>query len=180
MPAGTRPRRRARAAGRPRAAGWRTLHPHLDHYQTFVGGTPTSCTPEGTTGEWHAASGNSNGWQQWSISLDDYAGETVEISIAYISDWATQNLGVFLDDFVWPGGATSFENGDTGGWESTGPPAGSGSNSNNWEVTDAGGFPVGASITTPKSILMGYGFETISTEEQRKQVMGRIASHLLR
>ena len=69
---------------------------------------------------------------------------------------------------------------DTGGWQITGPPEGSGANANNWEITDAGGFPVGASITTPKSILMGYGFETISTAEQRNAVMGRIASYLLR
>jgi hypothetical protein len=29
-------------------------------------------------------------------------------------------------------------------------------------------FPVGASITTPKSILMGYGFETISTRSSAR------------
>ena len=75
---------------------------------------------------------------------------------------------------------TSFEGTDTGGWQITGPPPGSGANSNNWAVTDAGGFPVGAAITTPKSVLMGYGFETISTADERKAVMGRIASHLLR
>jgi hypothetical protein len=48
------------------------------------------------------------------------------------------------------------------------------------EFTDAGGFPVGGSITTPKSILMGYGFEAISTADQRKAVMGQIATYLLR
>ena len=101
------------------------------------------------------------------IDLDEYAGKTVEISIAYISDWGTQNLGVFLDDFAWPGGSTSFEGTDTGGWQITGPPAGSGANANNFEVTDAGGFPVGAAITTPKSLLFGYGFEAISTAAQR-------------
>ena len=85
------------------------------------------------------------------INLNDYAGKTVEISVAYISDWGTQNLGVFLDDFAWPGGSTSFEGTDTGGWQITGPPPGSGANANNFEITDAGGFPVGASITTPKS-----------------------------
>ena len=160
------------------SGGWRTLHPHLDHYQTQAGAT---CTPTGTGGgAWNAASGSSNGWQQWTIDLDQYAGKTVEISIAYISDWGTQNLGVFLDDFVWPGGSTSFEGTDTGGWQITGPPAGSGTNANNFEVTDAGGFPVGASITTPKSLLFGYGFEAISTEGQRNLVMGRIASYLLR
>ena len=108
---------------------------------------------------WNAASGSSNGWQQWSINLDAYANKTVEISIAYISDWGTQGLGVFLDDIEWPGGATSFEGTDTGGWQIAGPPPGSGANANNWQVTDAGGFPVGAAITTPKSLLFGFGFE---------------------
>jgi hypothetical protein len=161
--------------------GWADeLHPHLTHYQTYHPGSPATCTPTGTTGEWNAATGSSNGWQQWRIDLSNYAGKTVEISVAYISDWGTQNLGVFLDDFAWPGGSTSFEGTDTGGWQITGPPEGSGANTNNWEITDAGGFPVGAAITTPKSILMGYGFETIATEEQRNAVMGRIASYLLR
>ena len=161
--------------------GWADeLHPHLTHYQTYHPGSPATCTPTGTTGEWNAATGSSNGWQQWRIDLSDYAGKTVEISVAYVSDWGTQNLGVFLDDFAWPGGSTSFEGTDTGGWQITGPPEGSGANANNWEITDAGGFPVGASITTPKSILMGYGFETISTAEQRNAVMDRIASYLLR
>jgi hypothetical protein len=161
--------------------GWADeLHPHLTHYQTYHPGSPATCTPTGTSGVWNAASGSSNGWQQWRINLNAYAGKTVEISVAYISDWGTQNLGVFLDDFAWPGGSTSFEGTDTGGWQVTGPPEGSGANANNFEVTDAGGFPVGASITTPKSILMGYGFETISTAEQRKAVMGRIAGYLLR
>ncbi len=162
-------------------SGWADeLHPQLTHYQTFQAGPPKTCTPQGTTGQWNAATGSSNGWQQWRIDLSKWQGQTVEISIAYISDWGTQNLGVFLDDFAWPGGSTSFEGSDTGGWQITGPPPGSGANANNWAFTDAGGFPVGAAITTPKSLLMGYGFETISTAEQRKAVMGRIAGYLLR
>jgi len=162
----------------PTSAGWRTLHPWLDHYQTRA--ADSSCTPTGTTGVWNAATGNSNGWQQWSIDLDKWAGETVEVSIAYISDWSAQNLGVFLDDVAWPGGSTSFEGTETGGWRITGPPDGSGANANNFEITDEGGFPVGASITTPKSLLFGYGFEAISTADQRKAVMGRAAAYLLR
>ena len=162
----------------PTSAGWRTLHPWLDHYQTRA--ADSSCTPTGTTGVWNAATGNSNGWQQWSIDLDKWAGQTVEVSIAYISDWSAQNLGVFLDDVAWPGGSTSFEGTETGGWRITGPPDGSGANANNFEITDEGGFPVGASITTPKSLLFGYGFEAISTADQRKAVMGRAAAYLLR
>jgi hypothetical protein len=160
--------------------GWFELHPHLENYQTLNQTSPPSCEPTGSDGgEWHAASGNSQGWQQWSIDLGDYAGQNVEISIAYISDWGTQNLGVFVDDIAWPGGSTSFEGADTGGWQITGPPEGSGANANNWKVAVAGDFPVGASITTPKSLLMGYGFEGITTFDKRKQVMERIAAHLL-
>ena len=129
---------------------------------------------------WNAASGSSNGWQQWSIDLDDYAGKTVEISVAYISDWGTQNLGVFLDDFAWPGGSTSFEGTDTGGWQITGPPEGSGANANNFEVTDAGGFPVGASITTPKSHPDGLRVRDHLDRRRAQAVMGRIAAYLLR
>ena len=87
---------------------------------------------------------------------------------------------MFLDDFAWPGGSTSFEGTDTGGWQITGPPPGSGPNANNFKITHAGGFPVGAAITTSKSLLMGYGFETISTADERKAAMGRIANYLLR
>ena len=162
------------------AAEWRTLHPHLDHYQTFVeGGTnPDTCTSTGTTGEWHAASGNSGGWVQWRVSLDEWAGETVEISLAYATDWAVQNLGVFLDDVTLPDGTTTSFEADLGGW-TPGQPDDSGTNANNWIRTDASGFPVGATISTPDSLLFGFGFEGIATETERNAVMRRVLRHLL-
>jgi hypothetical protein len=160
------------------AAGWRDLHPQLDHYQTFNREAGT-CTATGSTGVWNAASGNSGGWVQWEIDLSEWAGETVEVSIAYTSDWAVQNLGVFIDDVTLPDGtSTSFETGFDG-WEVTGPPPGSGPNANNWIRTDAAGFPVGATISTPDSILMGFGFEGISTQATRNSVMGRVLDYLL-
>ncbi len=73
--------------------GWVELHPFLNHYQNS-----DSCAPSGTTGTWNAATGQSGGWQQWSVDLSAYAGQQVEVSISYISDWGTQGLGVFLDD----------------------------------------------------------------------------------
>ena len=159
------------------SGGWRTLHPHLDHYQTQTG--ETTCDPVGDSGEWHAAEGNSSGWQEWSVDLSEWEGGQVEVSIAYVSDWATQNLGVFIDDVTLPDGtSTSFES-DLGGWQISGPPDGSGSNANNWTQTDAAGFPVGASISTPSSILMGFGFEGISGEATRNAVMGAVLEHLL-
>ena len=160
------------------AAEWRTLHPQLDHYQTFVDGTPDTCTATGTTGAWNAASGNSGGWVQWRIDLSAYRGQTVEISIAYVSDWAVQNLGVFLDDVTLPDGTTTSFETDLGGW-AVGQPATSGANANTWVRTDASGFPVGATISTPDSLLFGFGFEGISTQDSRNAVMGRVLGHLL-
>jgi hypothetical protein len=130
-----------------------------------------ACDPVGTSGDWHAASGSSNGWVEWSVDLSEWAGGTVEVSIAYASDWATQNLGVFIDDVTLPdGSSTSFET-DLGGWTVSGAPEGSAPNANDWIRTDAAGFPVGASISTPGSLLMGFGFEGISTPAERNQVM---------
>jgi hypothetical protein len=112
------------------------LHPFLDHYQTpnDEGG----CDPTGTTGAWHAVSGLSDGWEQWSVDLSAFAGSTAEVSISYASDDLFQLPGVFVDDIVVSTGAgtTSFENdGDTmDGWTVPGAPAGSAPNPNDWIV----------------------------------------------
>jgi hypothetical protein len=160
------------------ASGWRELHPQLDHYQTLDEASGT-CTPSGETGTWHAASGNSAGWQEWSVDLSAWAGGPVEVSISYASDWATQNLGTFVDDITLPDGtSTSFESG-LEGWVVSGAPEGSAANGNDWIVTDASGFPVGAAISTPESLLLGFGFEGIATPAERNEVMGRALEHLL-
>jgi Zinc carboxypeptidase len=165
------------ATGQSCPAGWVELHPQLAHYQTWDG--DSTCTATGTTGAWNAASGNSGGWQQWSIDLSAYAGETVEVSIAYASDWATQGIGAFVDDIALPDGTgTSFETG-LDGWEITGPPQGSAPNANNFVRTDASGFPVGNAIATPHSLLLGFGLEGVSTADERRAVMGRALEHLL-
>jgi Zinc carboxypeptidase len=166
------------APGDSCTAGWRELHPQLDFYQTL--NADGTCSPTGTGGgEWHAASGNSGGWQEWTVDLSEWSGETVEISIAYASDWAIQNLGVFVDDVTLPDGtSTSFET-DLSGWQVSGAPEGSATNANDWIRTDAAGFPVGASITTPNSLLMGFGIEGITGADARAEVIGRAMDHLL-
>jgi hypothetical protein len=162
--------------------GWRDLHPHLDHYQTrTVDPNGNTCTPTGTTGAWNAASGSSNGWQQWRVDLAAYAGQQIEVSIAYVSDWATQGLGVFVDDVeVSTGeGTTSFEDG-LGGWQVTGPPPGSAPNANNFIRITAAGFPEGAVVTTADTLYFGFGFEGIDGAATRNAVMGRAMAYLLR
>jgi hypothetical protein len=158
-------------------AGWHDLHPFLAHYQTWDG--VSNCTPTGTTGSWNAASGNSGGWQQWSVDLSGYAGQQVEVSIAYVSDWSVQGLGVFIDDTVVSTGAsTSFED-DFGGWTATGPATGSGPNANNFTRTTAAGFPEGAAITTPDTVYFGFGFEGIAGPASRAAVMDKVMDYLL-
>jgi Zinc carboxypeptidase len=158
--------------------GWQELHPFLAHYQTR--NADGTCSPTGTTGSWNAASGNSGGWQQWSVDLSAYAGKQVEVSIAYVSDWSVQGLGVFVDDTaVSTGATTSFEDG-LGGWAVTGPAPGSSPNGNNFVRTTAAGFPEGAAVTTSDTIYFGFGFEGIAQPATRASVIGRAMGYLLR
>ena len=169
------------------SGGWRTLHPFLDHYQTQTG--PDTCSPTGSTGAWHASSGSAGGWQQWRVDLGAWAGGQVEISISYASDWATQGLGVFVDDIVTPtgSGSTSFEEDadPMDGWAQTDAPPGTAPNSNTWTRTTAAGFPEGAVVATAppdaeyKTLYMGFGFEGINGAVTRANVMGRAMDHLL-
>jgi hypothetical protein len=160
------------------SGGWRTLHPFLDHYQTQTG--PATCDPVGTTGAWNAASGSSHGWVQWRVDLGAYAGQQVEVSISYASDWATQGLGVFVDDIeVSTGeGSTSFET-SFDGWTPAGPPPGSAPNTNNFDRITSAGFPEAAVVATPDTVYMGFGFEGITGAATRNDVMGRVMAYLL-
>jgi zinc carboxypeptidase len=166
--------------------GWRTIHPVMDHYQTIVPGRPAeevSCEPHGTTGIWWAANGSSGGWQNWLVNLaghdDRFLGDDIEVSITYVSDWGTQGLGVFVDDIVVAGGSTDFESG-AGGWQMPGAPAGSAPNFNTWVVTDGAGFPEGAVIATPSSLLWGFGLEGVTGAATRAQLMGQAITYLRR
>lgn len=169
-------------------AGWiEELHPFLAHYQTH--NPDGTCSPVGTTGAWNASTGNSAGWQNWSIDLSAYAGTTVEVSLGYASDWSVQGLGVFLDDITASTGAgtTSFEDDadPMDGWAVTGPPPGSSPNPNNFIRTDATGFPEGAVITSDpgdadfRTLYMGFGFEGIAGPATRATVMDKAMDYLL-
>ena len=57
---------------------WLDLHPALTHYLADDG--QGGCNPAGTSGEWWAASGASDGPEQWTFDLDAYAGSDVELS----------------------------------------------------------------------------------------------------
>ncbi|HWT23742.1 MAG TPA: M1 family aminopeptidase, partial [Solirubrobacteraceae bacterium] len=113
---------------------WHALHPFLTHYQSM--GDAGACAPQGSSGAWAAASGASEGYEQWSVDLSAYAGGDVEVSISYASDDTVQGRGAFVDDIVVSTGAgsTSFEDdGDVmDGWAAAGAPEGSPANANDW------------------------------------------------
>ncbi|HSJ95290.1 MAG TPA: hypothetical protein VK896_14755, partial [Gaiellaceae bacterium] len=136
-------------------------------------------SPTGTTGSWNATSGSSGGWQQWQVNLAAYAGQQIEVSITYATDWATQGLGVFVDDVVFPDGSTAGFEGDLSGFSVPGPPPGSAPNANDWIATDAEGFPEAAVVATPDTLYFGHGLEGIDPD-QRDEVMGEAMEYLLR
>ena len=123
--------------------GWQAIHPFLAHYQTDNG--DGTCSATGTTGTWSAATGQSDGAEQWTVDLGAYAGTTVEVSIAYASDEVVQAHGLFIDDISTSTGegTTSFEaDGDMfDGWTVPGPPAGSPGNENDFTVGTIADLP---------------------------------------
>ena len=128
---------------------WLELHPFLTHYQADSG--DGTCAPTGSSGTWNAASGSSDGYEQWSVDLSAYAGSEVEVSISYASDTSVQFQGLFVDDVTVSTGAgtSSFEDdGDTlDGWTVPGAPAGSPGNPNDWiSGTAADGPPPAGEI----------------------------------
>jgi hypothetical protein len=122
---------------------WPGIHPFLAHYQTV--NDDGSCSATGSTGVWRAATGASDGYEQWAVDLSAYAGEDVEVSISYASDDVVQRNGVFVDDVAVSSGpgSTSFEDdGDTlDGWTVPGPPEDSPGNETDWIAGTAADAP---------------------------------------
>jgi hypothetical protein len=160
--------------------GWHELHPWLEQYQG------ADCSGSGTSGAWNAASGRSEGWEEWEINLTPFAGHDIEVYFSYVSDWAVQGLGAWFDDvtFSWEGTTEGFETG-TGSWSvPDGPAPGSDANPNDWFRTTDIGFEEGAVVgMTPsdadfRTLHFGFGFEGLSTEAERNDVMCRAMDHL--
>lgn len=152
-------------------SGWvEEIHPFLEHYMD------EACLPSGTTGDWHALTGTSGGWQQVVFDLSAFAGQTVELYISYATDWATQNLGAFIDDIELSG--YPIEDFETGlnAWTPVSPPEGSEA-FNNWERMTGAGFPEGPVIRTDNTVYFGFGFEAIDSSESRNLVMKRVLEY---
>ncbi len=149
-------------------SNWQSLHPFLAHYQTKTG-DGSDCTPTGTTGEWNAATGNSAGWQDWSMPIPAaYQGKDVEIAITVASDPATLGLGAWIDQVQVVDGAgdpvagadPSFESG-LDGWAPVGPPPGTDSDVTGWERAMTTDFVEGAVVATDDTVYSGIGVESV-------------------
>jgi hypothetical protein len=157
---------------------WLNEHPFLRHYITRnpdpAGGF--ACTPTGTSGVWNAATGDSNGFQDWDVDLSEFAGGPVELSITYITDPAILGLGVFLDDVsVTSGGAslmsTSFEDGTLAPFTVGDPPEESARVFRNWQASQSKGFEDGPGVRTSRSVFYGFGIEGVNGRAKRSKLL---------
>jgi Zinc carboxypeptidase/Immune inhibitor A-like, MAM domain len=154
-------------------------HPFLLHYLTR--GDP--CASTGTTGAWNSFTGNSGGWQQVAFDLSGYAGQQVDVKVAYVTDPGTGGIGAFVDDtsVTTTAGildADGFETGDPGLWAVEGAPEGSAPNAGDFAISTVL-VEVAASVTTADSVLMGYGIEQLATPEEQADILGRVMAYLL-
>lgn len=153
-------------------------HPFLEHYLTP--GTP--CTATGTTGSWNRFTGSTGGeWAPVSFDLSAYAGQQVELSISYVTDPSSGDIGLLVDDTkLVVGGAVTqaegFESG-LGAWSVPGAPAGSPGNASDFELTQGVGAVV-ASVATDDSLLFGFGLEQLADPADRAEILGRFVAML--
>jgi hypothetical protein len=153
--------------------------PQLGHYMTPTWGSlDWGCQPRGTTGAWNAATGRSDGWEPWSIDLSAYAGREIEIAITYLSLYE-RAAGVMLDDLTLPNDKhTSFEN-DLAGWKVGSAPSPNPQGGSQFHQARADDYPMGAVITTDRTVTFGFGLEGISSTAVKNQVVGKAIAHLL-
>ncbi|MFH9662693.1 M14 family zinc carboxypeptidase [Streptomyces sp. NPDC017248] len=146
-------------------------HPWLKHYLTLAG---NSCAASGTTGSWNSLTGRSAGWQRVDFDLSAYAGKSVEVSLAYITDPGSGGHGVLADDasLVVGGTARETEGFETslGAWRAAGPPPGSPAVLKDWTRTGTLFRTYGA-VTTDDTVLLGFGLEQLTSAADRTALL---------
>ncbi|MFD4262206.1 M14 family zinc carboxypeptidase [Streptomyces sp. NPDC058534] len=142
-------------------------HPWLEHYLTL---SDDGCTATGTTGQWNSLTGASGGWRQVEFDLSAYAGKSVDVSIAYVTDPGSGGRGVLADEasLVVGSTATGTEGFETslGAWQVSGPPAGSPAVLKDWARTGTL-FQTYGAVTTDDTVLLGFGLEHLTEPAAR-------------
>ncbi|MFF8945067.1 M14 family zinc carboxypeptidase [Streptomyces sp. NPDC014864] len=153
-------------------------HPWLRHYLTPSAG---GCAPTGTSGAWNSLTGSSGGWQQVSFDLSAYAGRSVEVSLAYVTDPGTGGHGMLADDasLVVGGSARDTEGFETslGPWSVPGPPAGSPAALKDWARTGTL-FQTYGAVTANRTVLLGFGLEQVPAAADRTALLRRALAAL--
>ncbi|MFF1276208.1 M14 family zinc carboxypeptidase [Streptomyces marokkonensis] len=153
-------------------------HPWLEHYLTLA---DDGCAATGTTGSWNSLTGSSSGWQQVDFDLSGYAGRTVEVSVAYVTDPGSGGHGVLADEasLVVGGTATGTEGFETslGVWKASGPPAGSPAVLKDWTRTGVL-FRTHGAVTTDDTVLLGFGLEHLASAADRSALLGKALAAL--
>ncbi|MFH9820013.1 M14 family zinc carboxypeptidase [Streptomyces sp. NPDC017230] len=146
-------------------------HPWLEHYLTL---SDDGCAATGTTGRWNSLTGSSGGWRQAEFDLSAYAGKSVEVSIAYVTDPGSGGRGVLADEasLVVGGTATGTEGFETalGAWQVSGPPAGSPAVLKDWTRTGTL-FQTYGAVTTDDTVLLGFGLEHLTEPAARAALL---------
>ena len=159
---------------------WLNENPFLTHYITRAedpsSDTGFTCTPTGSSGVWNAATGNSNGFQDWNVDLTPFAGKNIVLSITYMSDPGVQLLGTFVDDVTVTAGGqtlvdTSFEDGTLAPFAVGDTPEGSGRAFKNWVASPSKGFEDGPGVRTSRSLLLGFGAEGVTGAADRSKLL---------
>ena len=168
---------------------WQSIHPFLAHYQT-KNADGSDCTPTGKSGSWNAATGNSGGWQEWSMDIPAaYHGKDVQIAISVVSDPATLGLGTWLDEVrLLDSGDNPIQTADpsfeTGmdGWTLPGPPGPAGeagqSQETGWVRAQTAPFVEAPVVTTTDTVYTGFAFEAITGAANRNAFMQAVLTHL--
>lgn len=155
-------------------------HPFLRRYLTLDAG---GCAPQGTSGTWNSFTGSSGGWKQVSFDLSAYAGKSVEVSLAYVTDPGSGGRGVFADQArVSVGGADQAVEGfesSLGVWSAQGAPAGSPDVPGDWSRSGEL-FKSYASVTTRDTVLLGFGLEHVPAAADRALLVGKALRSLHR
>lgn len=148
-------------------------HPFLRRYLTL---DAAGCTPQGTSGAWNSFTGSSGGWKQVSFDLSAYAGKSVELSLAYITDPGSGGRGVFADEArLSVGGADRAVEGfetSLGAWAAQGAPAGSPDVPGDWSRSGEL-FTSYAAVTTRDTVLLGFGLEHLPAAADRAVLVGK-------
>jgi hypothetical protein len=154
-------------------------HPFLEHYLTRADATTPTCSPTGSTGSWNRFTGSSGGWQQVRLDLSAYAGSQVELSISYVTDPGSGGIGAFVDDTrLTVDGAVTAEGFETGlgAWTTPGSPEGSPGNISDFRRSQV---LVGSAISTPDTVLLGFGVEQVADPAERAGLLAAAVRGLL-